>query len=96
MFRFEADLKVFVHREPIDFRAGINSQALLGHVEPSTTQIYTHVAIGKLKAVHALTHPSRLAPASADEGVVLLLAGLEDEAREEYEKGDSVKGDLHG
>ena len=21
MFRFEADLKVFVHREPIDFRA---------------------------------------------------------------------------
>jgi transposase len=24
MFRFEADLKVFLHREPIDFRAGIN------------------------------------------------------------------------
>jgi integrase/recombinase XerD len=35
-------------------------QALLGHSELSTTQIYTHVAIGKLKAVHALTHPARL------------------------------------
>ncbi|OYD64274.1 UNVERIFIED_ORG: IS66 Orf2 like protein [Burkholderia sp. CF145] len=29
MFRFEADLKVFVHREPIDFRAGINSLVAL-------------------------------------------------------------------
>ncbi len=35
-------------------------QAILGHSELSTTQIYTHVAIGKLKAVHALTHPARL------------------------------------
>jgi integrase/recombinase XerD len=35
-------------------------QALLGHAELSTTQIYTHVAIDKLKAVHALTHPARL------------------------------------
>jgi len=33
MFRFEADLKVFLHREPIDFRAGINS--LVGLVEQS-------------------------------------------------------------
>jgi transposase len=29
MFRFEADLLVFLHREPIDFRAGINSLATL-------------------------------------------------------------------
>jgi IS66 Orf2 like protein len=29
MFRFEADLKVFLHREPIDFRAGINSLVML-------------------------------------------------------------------
>jgi integrase/recombinase XerD len=35
-------------------------QAILGHSELSTTQIYTHVAIGKLKAVHELTHPARL------------------------------------
>ncbi|SDD60560.1 IS66 family insertion sequence element accessory protein TnpB [Paraburkholderia lycopersici] len=29
MFRFEADLKVFLHREPIDFRAGINNLVML-------------------------------------------------------------------
>lgn len=29
MFRFEADLKVFLHREPIDCRAGINSLVTL-------------------------------------------------------------------
>lgn len=32
-------------------------QAQLGHADLSTTQIYTHVAIGKLKEVHAKTHP---------------------------------------
>ncbi len=32
-------------------------QVLLGHANLSTTQIYTHVAIGKLVAVHAATHP---------------------------------------
>ncbi len=35
-------------------------QVILGHAELSTTQIYTHVAIGKLKAVHDLTHPARV------------------------------------
>jgi len=33
-------------------------QAILGHAQLSTTAIYTHVAIGQLKAVHAATHPS--------------------------------------
>jgi integrase/recombinase XerD len=32
-------------------------QAMLGHAEISTTQIYTQVAIRQLQAVHALTHP---------------------------------------
>jgi len=33
-------------------------QEMLGHVELSTTQIYTQVSIRQLKAVHALTHPT--------------------------------------
>jgi integrase/recombinase XerD len=32
-------------------------QAMLGHSELSTTQIYTHVAIRQLQQVHAMTHP---------------------------------------
>ena len=33
-------------------------QAILGHSQLSTTEIYTHVAIRKLRSVHALTHPA--------------------------------------
>lgn len=29
MFRFDEDLKVYVHRDPVDFRAGINSLSIL-------------------------------------------------------------------
>jgi hypothetical protein len=32
-------------------------QAMLGHADLKSTQIYTHVAIGQLKAIHAATHP---------------------------------------
>ena len=32
-------------------------QSMLGHAKPGTTQIYTHVAINNLKAVHRKTHP---------------------------------------
>ncbi len=35
-------------------------QEMLGHANIETTQIYTHVSIDKLLAVHAATHPSRL------------------------------------
>jgi Phage integrase family len=35
-------------------------QRMLGHSQLNTTEIYTHVAIGQLKAVHALTHPAKL------------------------------------
>jgi integrase/recombinase XerD len=33
-------------------------QALLGHADLSTTQIYTHVSITQLKKVHLATHPT--------------------------------------
>jgi integrase/recombinase XerD len=33
-------------------------QALLGHASLESTQIYTRVAIGKLAAIHAATHPA--------------------------------------
>jgi integrase/recombinase XerD len=35
-------------------------QAMLGHSELSTTQIYTHVSIRKLQEIHAATHPAKL------------------------------------
>ena len=33
-------------------------QTMLGHASLETTQIYTHVAIRKLKEIHSATHPS--------------------------------------
>jgi len=39
-------------------------QAMLGHSQLSTTEIYTHVSIRKLKEVHEKTHPARMKPAA--------------------------------
>ena len=62
-------------------------QEMLGHASLETTQIYTHVSIDKLKAVHAMAHPAHLErpakppPAPPDERAARadLLAGLDDD-----------------
>jgi integrase/recombinase XerD len=43
-------------------------QEMLGHANLETTEIYTHVSIDKLIAVHRATHPSRLERRSDAEG----------------------------
>jgi len=43
-------------------------QAMLGHAELSTTQIYTQVSIRQLKAIHSATHPGRLPGSIAGAG----------------------------
>ncbi|MGH7407124.1 MAG: tyrosine-type recombinase/integrase, partial [Candidatus Methylomirabilales bacterium] len=42
-------------------------QALLGHADLASTQVYTHVAIGKLKEVHTATHPAKLTHEMAEQ-----------------------------
>ncbi len=42
-------------------------QAMLGHADLSTTEIYTHVSIEKLKEIHAATHPAKLTRVESDQ-----------------------------
>jgi integrase/recombinase XerD len=73
-------------------------QAMLGHAELSTTQIYTQVAIRVLKQMHAATHPANLPRSirhdagdveaatiarTPEEAVSDLFAALDAEAEEE-------------
>jgi integrase/recombinase XerD len=78
-------------------------QAMLGHAELSTTQIYTQVSIRKLKEIHSATHPAKVRSArvSADESAVVaapaptaddILAALAAEADEELDAEDVLNG----
>ena len=65
-------------------------QAMLGHAELSTTQIYTQVAVRKLKAIHTATHPGRpiaargkITPDAPPADPDILIAALDAEAEEE-------------
>ena len=51
-------------------------QAMLGHAELSTTQIYTQVSIRKLKEIHSATHPAKVRSTrvSADESAAVVAA----------------------
>lgn len=73
-------------------------QAMLGHAELSTTQIYTQVAIRQLQLVHARTHPgvlnrvksaqvAELGPSAgeAEDTVAALFEALESEAIDDEE-----------
>ena len=75
-------------------------QEMLGHANLQTTEIYTHVSIDKLIAVHRATHPSRLQRRrDADEGTHQLdrdnaaAAILDALAREDEDEDDAVAAD---
>ncbi len=53
LFRHSA--ATLMHENGADIRY---VQVLLGHADISTTQVYTHVAIKKLREVYAETHPA--------------------------------------
>jgi hypothetical protein len=62
-------------------------QAMLGHANLSTTEIYTHVAINTLQAVHAATHP-----AEADTATT----GIDDAVSADVELDESDPGGTPG
>jgi integrase/recombinase XerD len=81
-------------------------QAMLGHAELSTTQIYTQVSIRKLKEIHSATHPAKVRSARVTASIAVdksaavvtapaptaddILTALAAEAAEEDEDSDDA------
>ena len=60
---FRHTMATLMHDAGADIR---DLQEMLGHAQLSTTEIYTHVSIERLKAVHTRTHPARIDDASLE------------------------------
>jgi integrase/recombinase XerD len=76
-------------------------QAMLGHAALSSTERYTHVAIGKLQQIHAATHPAKLrrgssATAARGEQMREREALLEALLREDNDDAGGVPADESG
>lgn len=54
-------------------------QAILGHAKLTTTEIYTHVSIEHLKAIHTATHPAKLKRDCTEADLLAALALEDDE-----------------
>jgi integrase/recombinase XerD len=71
-------------------------QAMLGHADLKSTEIYTQVSIKALKAVHTATHPARPIAARGrqadlaadDDAAAALLAALDAESGDDDDDGD--------
>ena len=76
---FRHTMATLMHDAGADIR---DLQAILGHAQLSTTEIYTHVSVERLKAVHAKTHPAHLSRAGAPASFSLAAEGTTTAAEE--------------
>jgi integrase/recombinase XerD len=85
---FRHTMATLMHENGADIR---HIQAILGHEDIKTTQIYTQVAIRALQQIHAATHPAEVRSTSQAARTAAeregLLAALQAEGEEDEEPG---------